>query len=89
MSKTRDPVYLDAELLARVDALAAAAGVERDEYVEDALRRYFAGRDLVALQHEVSQRADLRFDDALELVYAQRDEARAIRTTSGTDLRPR
>lgn len=73
MSDTKDPVYLDADLLARVDALADEAGVDRDEYVEDGLRRYLAGRDLVALQREVSGRAAVPFEDALELVYAERD----------------
>ncbi len=66
MSETKSPVYLDAELLARIDRFADKAGVDREEYVEDALRRYLAGRDLIALQREVSARTDIAFEDALE-----------------------
>lgn len=79
MSDTKNPVYLDADLLARVDGLAHKAGVDRDECVETALRRYLAGRDLVALQREVSRRGDVPSKDALELVHAERDAARAGR----------
>ncbi len=90
MSDTKSPVYLDVELLARVDELADDAGVDRDEYVEDALRRYLAGRDLVALQREVSARTDIAFEDALALAYGGRDAARAERATGETaDSQPR
>lgn len=81
MSDTKNPVYLDADLLARLEGLADEAGVDRDTYVEDALRRHLAGRDLVALQREVSSRTDLAFEDALDLVYAERDAARAERAS--------
>lgn len=81
MSDTKNPVYLDADLLARLEGLADEAGVDRDVYVEDALRRYLAGRDLIALQREVSSRADLAFDDAMDLVYVERDAARAERAS--------
>jgi metal-responsive CopG/Arc/MetJ family transcriptional regulator len=77
MSDTKNPVYLDADLLARLEGLADEAGVDRDAYVQDALRRYLAGRDLVALQREVSTRSGVAFDDALDLVYSERDAARA------------
>ncbi|MBS3939845.1 MAG: hypothetical protein KG028_02685 [Actinobacteria bacterium] len=82
MSDTKNPVYLDADLLARLEGLADEAGVDRDAYVQDALRRYLAGRDLVALQREVSSRSGVGFDDALALVYAECDVARA-ESTSG------
>lgn len=82
MSDTKNPVYLDADLLARVDGLAREAGIDRDEYVEDALRRYLAGQDLVALQREVSGRTNVAFEEALQLVYAERDAVRAERVTS-------
>jgi predicted transcriptional regulator len=83
MSDTKSPVYLDADLLARVEGLANAAGLQRDEYVEDALRQYLAGRDLVSLQREISTRTGLGFDDALDLIYAERNEARRERTNGG------
>lgn len=81
MSDTKNPVYLDADLLARLEGLADEAGVDRDTYVEDALRRYLAGRDLVALQREISSRTGLAFEDALDLVYAERDAVRAERAS--------
>jgi len=84
MSDTKNPVYLDADLLARLEGLADEAGVDRDAYVQDALRRYLAGRDLVALQREVSSRSGVGFDDALDLVYAERDVARAESTSGET-----
>jgi hypothetical protein len=84
MSDTKSPVYLDANLLARVEGLADEAGVGRDEYVEDALRRYLAGRDLVALQREVSARTDVPFEEALKLVYGERDTRRAEQATGET-----
>lgn len=43
MSDTNNPVHLDADLLARLEGLADEAGVDRDTYVEDALRRHPAG----------------------------------------------
>lgn len=90
MSETKSPVYLDAQLLARVDGLADKARLDRDEYVEDALRRYVAGRDLVSLQRDVSSRADVPFEDALELTHAERDALRAERATGETaDPQPR
>lgn len=84
MNDTKRPVYLDADLLARLERLADEAGVDRDEYVQDALRRYLAGQDLVALQREASSRSGIAFADALDLVHAERDVARAD-TAPGAD----
>lgn len=90
MSDTKNPVYLDADLLARLEGLADQAGVDRDAYVQDALRRYLAGQDLVALQREVSSRSDVAFDDALNLVYSERDAARAeLASGEAADSQPR
>ena len=83
MSNTKNPVYLDADLLARLEVLADEAGVDRDAYVQDALRRHLAGRDLVALQREVSSRSGVAFDDALDLVYSERNAARAESASGG------
>jgi metal-responsive CopG/Arc/MetJ family transcriptional regulator len=84
MSDSKIAVYIDADLLTRLEGLADDAGVDRDAYVQDALRRYLAGRDLVALQREVSAGSDVAFDDALDLVYAERDAARAEEAPGGT-----
>ncbi|MEX1271781.1 MAG: hypothetical protein WD990_11785 [Acidimicrobiia bacterium] len=76
-----DGVLVEADLLARFDRLAEEAGVDRDSYIEDGLRRYLSGQDLVGLQREVSTRADVTFADALDLPDAERDAARAERTS--------
>lgn len=85
MSDTKSPVYLDADLLARLDRFADEAGVDRDTYVEEALRRHLAGSDLVALQREVSARSRMSFEDALGLVHAERDAARSERASGQAD----
>lgn len=73
MSDTRSPVHLDDELLRLAEEQARRTGRDRDELINDAVRRQLAADDLADLQATVAVRSQLTFEQALELVYAERD----------------
>lgn len=76
MSETRSPVQLDDELLRLADKQARRTGRDRDEVIGDAVRRQLAADDLTDLQGTIGARSQLTFEEALELVYSERDANR-------------
>ena len=76
MSDTRSPVQLDDELLRLADKQARRTGRDRDEVISDAVRRQLAADDLTDLQATIGARSQLTFEEALELVYSERDANR-------------
>lgn len=76
MSDTRSPVQLDDELLRLAEEQARRTGRDRDEVISDAVRRQLAADDLTDLKATISARSQLTFEEALELVYCERDANR-------------
>lgn len=78
MARVKTEVQLDERLLQRLEQRASATGHDRDQVIEDALRRQFDDDDP---QHvaQVRGRSDLTDEQALELAYAELEAMRAER----------
>lgn len=82
--KVMAEVQLDAGVLARVDAVAAASGSSRGQVIEDSLRRSLAGAALSeALSQFGSVAAAWPRPRPPELAYAEVKAARVARRESG------
>lgn len=79
MSRVRTEVELDEAVLRETEAAAARTGRDRDEVIEDVLRRELAGRRLDEVIARVRARSDLTGEQALALAYQERDALRAER----------
>lgn len=82
--KVMAEVQLDAGVLARVDAVAAASGSSRGQVIEDSLRRSLAGAALSEALSQIRERGrGLAEAEASELAYAEVKAARVARRESG------
>lgn len=79
MARVRTQVQLDESLLELVERRASAIGRDRDEVIEDAVRRQLEGDELAELIAGVRQRSDLSDEQALKLAYAELKAMRAER----------
>lgn len=79
MSRVHIEVELDEAVLRETERAAAQAGRRRDEVIEDVLRRELAGRRLDEVVARVRARSDLTGEQALALVYEERDALRVER----------
>ena len=78
MARVNTQVQLDERLLERVEQRARATGRNRDQIIEDALRRQLDD-DLQDVLANVRERSDLTGEQALELAYAELEAMRAER----------
>jgi len=79
MARVKTQVQLDGRLLERLEQRASATGRDRDQLIEDALRRQFDDDDLRDLFAAVRERSDLTDEQALGLAYAELEAMRAER----------
>ncbi|MEX1164539.1 MAG: hypothetical protein WEB03_13275 [Nitriliruptor sp.] len=79
MARVKTEVQLDERLLQRLEQRASATGHDRDQVIEDALRRQFDDDDLQHVATNVRGRSDLTDEQALELAYAELEAMRAER----------
>jgi hypothetical protein len=81
MARVNTQVELDERLLELVEQRATATGRDRDEVIEEALRRQIEDESFEEVLETVRQRNDLTDEQALELAYtelkAMRAESRA------------
>jgi hypothetical protein len=81
MARVNTQVELDERLLELVEQRATATGRDRDEVIEEALRRQIEDESFEEVLETVRQRSDLTDEQALELAYtelkAMRAESRA------------
>lgn len=79
MARVNTQVQLDERLLALIEQRASATGRDRDEVIEDALRRQLEDDSFQQVLATVRQRSDLTDEQALELAYTELNEMRAER----------
>ena len=79
MARVKTQVQLDEQLLERLEQRASASGRNRDQIIEDALRRQLEDDDLQGVFANVRGRSDLTDEQALELAYAELKAMRAER----------
>lgn len=85
--RKRTTIYLDAELLGAVAALAKASGRHNSEIVEDALRRYLPDtregprtQGLREALGRVGEASELGDEEALDLAYSELRSVRRARS---------
>lgn len=79
MARVNTQVKLDERLLELIEQRATATGRDRDEIIEDALRRQLEDEGFQDVLAKVRQRSDLTDEQALELVYTELKAMRAER----------
>lgn len=91
VSKVDARVQMDAVVLDRVDALAAALGSSRDQVIENSVRRSLAAVALSEVLGLVRERigGGLAEESATDLAYSEVRAARAERAASPGDALPR
>lgn len=77
MPRIRVELSLSEELLRLAEEHAAATGRDRDEVIEEALRRQLQADELGELIRRIRARRDLSEQQALELAYAELKAMRA------------
>lgn len=79
MARVNTQVALDERLLALIEQRASATGRDRDQIIEDALRRQLDDDSFQQVLAAVRQRSDLTDEQALEVAYSELDTMRAER----------
>lgn len=79
MARVNTKVALDERLLALIEQRASATGRDRDQVIEDALRRQLDDDSFQQVLAAVRQRSDLTDAQALDLAYSELDTMRAER----------
>ena len=79
MGRVKTQVQLDEQVLELVEQRATATGRDRDQVIEEALRRQFADDQLTDVLAAVRERSDLTDEQALELAYRELRAMRAER----------
>lgn len=79
MARVNTKVALDERLLALIEQRASATGRDRDQVIEDALRRQLDDDSFQQVLAAVRQRSDLTDEQALDLAYSELDTMRAER----------
>lgn len=79
VARIRTELRLDKELLRLAEERAAATGRDRDDVIEEALRRQLQAHQLGELMQRVRTRSGLSEEQALELAYSELKAMRAER----------
>jgi len=79
LARVNTQVALDERLLALIEQRASATGRDRDQIIEDALRRQLDDDSFQQVLAAVRQRSDLTDEQALEVAYSELDTMRAER----------
>ncbi len=79
MAGVNTQVQLDERLLERLEQRGNASGRNRDQIIEDALRRQLDDDDLQDVFANVRERSDLTDEQALESAYSELKAMRAER----------
>jgi hypothetical protein len=79
MARVNTHAKLDRRLLELIEQRATATGRDRDEIIEDALRRQLEDEDFQDVLATVRERSDLTDEQALERAYTELKAMRAER----------
>jgi hypothetical protein len=79
MGRVNTQVALDERLLELIEQRATATGRDRDEIIEDALRRQLDDDAFQQVLAEVRRRSDLSDEQALDVAYTELKALRAER----------
>jgi hypothetical protein len=83
MGRVNTQVALDERLLELIEQRATATGRDRDEIIEDALRRQLDDDAFQQVLAEVRRRSDLSDEQALDVAYTELKALRAERRADG------